>query len=247
MISVIILTHNSARTLDAALQSVSWCDERIIIDDLSDDDTVHIARKHDAVCIQRPMQGDFSAQRNFGIEQAKGDWILFVDADEIITTQLAAEIKQAVRQNVIDGYYVKRRDTMWGRTISYGETNAVRLMRLARKGAGKWERPVHEVWNVHGYTQTLKHPVLHYPHPDVRSFLSSINEYSSTNAEYLYERNVRVSWIELILYPVMKFLQNYLFRQGWRDGTAGMVIALIMSFHSFLTRAKLWLLWQKGA
>jgi len=119
-------------------------------------------------------------------------------------------------------------------------------MRLGRKGAGTWTRPVHEVWGIHGYTQTLKNPLLHFPHPNVAQFLEDINGYSSSNAEYLYERNVLVSWLTIIAYPTAKFFVNYIWRQGFRDRAPGMIIALMMSFHSFLTRAKLWHLWQKG-
>lgn len=246
MISAIVLTHNSARTLEATLQSVSWCDEIIVIDDCSTDETGIIARRYSSKFFRRALRDDFSAQRNYGIECASGEWILFVDADEIITSALKAEIQEAVKHSTIDGYYLKRQDTMWGRTLSYGETSSVRLMRLARKGAGKWVRPVHEVWDVHGYTQTLTHPILHSPHPDVRRFLVDIEDYSTTNAEYLYEQNVRVHGLMILAYPIAKFVQNYIVRQGFRDKTAGMVIALMMSFHSFLTRAKLWVLWQRG-
>lgn len=247
MISAVILTHNSAKTLENTLRSVAWCDETVIIDDMSDDETIQIARRHGARFFQRPLRDDFSAQRNFGIASCAGDWIFFVDADEIITPELAKEISTAVSDPMTDGYYLKRQDTMWGKLLSHGETSSVRLMRLARKGSGKWERPVHEIWDVHGYTKTLTHPMLHAPHPDVRQFLADIDTYSTTNAFYLYRKNVRVSGIHILAYPAAKFFVNYILRHGWKDGTPGMIVALMMSFHSFLTRSKLWLLWQKGA
>lgn len=245
MISAVILTRNSAATLEAAASSVDWCDEIVLIDDESIDDTAIIAKKHQARLFTHPLHGNFAAQRNFGLTQAKGDWVLFIDADEVVSPALVDEIKRAVKDNVRDGYYFKRLDTLWGHRLRHGETSQVRLIRLARKGAGKWVRPVHEVWQIHGYTAVLKHPLLHYPHPDVTQFLRDINEYSTANASYLYEQGVHAYWWHIVAYPVAKFFMNYLWRLGFLDGTPGMILALMMSFHSFLTRAKLWHLWQK--
>jgi len=246
MVSGVVLTHNSGPTLSRTLESLAFCDELVVIDDYSTDETEDIAKAHNARVVRYALKGDFARQRNRGLSEAKGDWILFVDADEVIDIPLASEIQKAVTSHKVDGYFFRRKDTMWGRTLRFGETENVRLMRLARKGAGSWVRPVHEVWDVHGYTETLTHPILHYPHPDVRQFLSDINDYSTTNASYLYDQGVRVSWLTILAYPSAKFFVNYIWRQGWRDGTPGAVIALMMSFHSFLTRAKLWHLWQKG-
>lgn len=245
MISAVILTHNSASTLDAAIKSVDWCDEVVIIDDESTDHTAAIAKKHHTRFLPHALRGDFATQRNFGLDAARGDWVLFVDADEVVSTALSAEIQKAIQDNIRDGYYFKRLDTVWGHTLRHGETSQVRLIRLARKGAGKWVRPVHEVWQIHGYTALLRHPLLHYPHPDVTQFLRDINEYSTANALYLYEQGVHVSWWHIVAYPGAKFFMNYFWRLGFLDGTPGAMLALMMSFHSFLTRAKLWHLWQK--
>lgn len=246
MISTVVLTHNSARTLSDTLASLVWSDELLVIDDESTDETAAIAQRFRARVVRHALVKDFATQRNFGLAQARGDWVLFVDADEVVSPALAAEIQKAIKDSVIDGYFLTRQDRLWGRVLRHGETNAVRLMRLGRRGAGKWTRPVHEVWEIHGYTKTLKVPLLHFPHPDVAQFLADINEYSSANAEYLYQRNVRVSCLAIIAYPAAKFFVNYIWRQGWRDKTPGVIIALMMSFHSFLTRAKVWHLWQKG-
>lgn len=134
---------------------------------------------------------------------------------------------------------------MWGRCLKHGETNRVRLLRLARKEAGVWRRPIHEVWQVSGKTGELKNPLLHYPHPNVAQFLEEINWYSSLNANYLFEHGVRINGGQIIAYPLAKFFLNYFWRLGCLDGTAGIVMALMMSFHSFLTRAKLWTLTHK--
>ncbi len=248
MISAVILTHNSEQTLISTLESLSWSDECIVIDDESIDKTVVIAKKYKTNIFSRRLAGDFAAQRNFGLSKAKGPWVLFVDSDEIVTKELAEEIQMAISNQPSaigrDGYYLKRIDYMWGRELRHGETANVKLLRLAKKDAGCWIRPVHEVWMVKGRTGELTSPLHHYPHSNVAQFLEDVNTYSTRNAQYLYSQKVRVHWFEIPAYPVAKFFRNYFFSLGFLDGTAGVVIALMMSFHSFLTRAKLYQAWN---
>lgn len=238
--SVVILTRNNQATIAATLRSVTFCDEILVVDDHSTDQTVGIAKKLGVKVITRTLNGDFAAQRNFGFSKAQGDWVLFVDSDEVVPEELKNEITEAVKTIDVNGFYVKRRDVLWGRTLRYGETESVRLLRLARKGKGMWLRPVHEVWKVAGPVATLETPLDHTPHPDVAHFLSDINGYSTINAKHLYDTGVRTSWWHIVIYPTAKFFQNYVLRKGFLDGTPGLIVALMMSFHSFLTRAKLW-------
>lgn len=119
----------------------------------------------------------------------------------------------------------------------------MKLLRLARKGAGKWVQPVHEQWNIQGKIGELSNPLLHYPHQNVAQFLSEINRYSSLYARHLHSRGVNEPGWHIGGKPAAKFLYNYIWLMGFRDGTAGMIVALMMSFHSFLVRAKLWQLW----
>lgn len=192
---------------------------------------------------ERRLDDDFAAQRNFGLSKARGEWVLFVDSDETVPKELVEEINRVTgRQSDIAGYYVRRRDVMWGRELKHGETANVRLLRLARKDAGKWVRPVHEVWDIKGKTETLVHPLLHSPHPDVAQFIEEINRYSTLNAKHLYDQGVRSSLLPIMLYPGLKFFVNYVWRLGFLDGTGGAIVAILMSFHSFLTRGKLYLL-----
>ena len=239
-ISAVILTHNTARTIGALLQSLRFADEILVIDDSSTDDTVRLAEKSGASVIRREVNEDFAAQRNAALSKAKGPWVLFVDADEEVTQDLAHEIRKSVERIDVNGFFLKRQDTMWGKTLRYGETENVRLMRLGRKGKGQWTRPVHEVWNITGVVGTLEYPLIHRPHPNVTEFLADINRYSTINAKYLASEKVPVFWWHMFAYPIGKFVQNYIIRQGFRDGMPGMIMAMMMSFHSFLTRAKLW-------
>lgn len=246
MITTVVLTHNSATTLADALSSVSWSDEILVIDDNSSDETLVIAKKHNARIISRAVDDDYAAQRNAGLAQAKGNWVLFLDSDETVTTELAKELQSVSRASLdVAGYYLAREDKLWGRVMRHGETSNVRLLRFARKSSGEWVRPVHEVWKVKGIVGTLTHPLLHSPHPNVAQFLDKISRYSTINAAYLYKQKTPSLGIHILAYPVAKFFVNYIGRLGFLDGTQGAIVAVMMSFHSFLTRAKLWLLYHR--
>lgn len=240
-ITAIVLTHNSQKTLPDTLASLSFCDEIIVVDDDSTDRTVTLAKKYHAHVISRTLGTDFAAQRNAGLSKATSQWALYVDADEIVPPALKREIKQAVSRQEVSGYFIPRRDVMWGKVLRYGETARVRLLRLGRVGSGMWERPVHEVWNIRGKQETLGAFLVHEPHPSLAEFLDDIARYVDINVAYMRSRNIHVPWWHIIVYPVGKFIQNYIVRQGYRDGMPGMIVALVMSLHSFLTRAGVYL------
>lgn len=241
MISAVVLTKNNQDTIARCLDSLSWCDEIVVIDDDSTDETRTIAKRHGARVIRHPLCNDFASQRNVGLERAKGEWVLFVDSDEAVPSDLRDEMQRAIQTDGYVGYMVKRQDIFFGKSLRFGETAHVRLLRLARKGSGVWKRSVHEVWDVQGSIGNLHHSLLHYPHPTIRSFIDDINRYSTLHAEELKKIGTRVSAVDIVAYPLGKFLYNYVLRQGFRDGTEGTIMAFMMSLHSFLARAKLYL------
>lgn len=246
MITAVVLAHNDEKIIEDAIQSVSWCDEILVLDDYSSDKTVEVVKKVRCRVIERHLNDDFAAHRNFALAQAKGEWVLFIDSDERISADLQKEISEVIKQNKHVGYYVRRIDYLFGRAMLHGETGNMRLLRLAKKDVGLWTRPVHEVWNVDGSVGFLSAPLLHYPHPNVAQFLDKVSRYSTLNAAYLYSQRVKPSLWKIIVYPKAKFFVNYVWSLGFLDGTAGAIVALMMSFHSFLTRAKLYLLWEKN-
>ncbi len=243
MISAIILSHNNEDSIERTLRSLTWADEIILIDDFSTDDTISRAETFTTKIYRHHLRDDFAAQRNFGLTKAAGEWVVFVDSDEVVSVELAREIQEAIKIDC-EGFYLKRLDWLFGTQLRHGETGRVKLLRLAKKNAGKWDRTVHEVWNISGMTGELSQPLCHFPHPDVAQFINDINHYSTLNARYLHSKNVPVFWWHIIAYPGAKFFIDYIWYLGFLDGTAGVVVACMMSFHSFLTRAKLWLLWH---
>ncbi len=188
---------------------------------------------------------DFAEARNRELEKAKTSWVLFVDSDEVISNGLEAEIAGAVRADQYNAYYIKRRDIFLGSELKHGETGKAQFIRLARKGYGKWVRPVHEEWVGEGKVGTLSYPLIHNAHPNITSFLDKINLYSTLDAEYRYKSGVKSSLWKIAVYPIAKFKVNYLLRVGFLDGVPGLIMAMMMSFHSYLTWTKLYLLWHK--
>ncbi len=241
MITAIVLTKNEEKNIEECLKTLKWCDEIIVIDDYSDDRTREIAQKLGAQVFKHHLKNDYAQQRNFGLEKAKGEWVLFVDADERITPELAREIEQEVKKDERYAFVFKRQDFFMGKPLKHGESSQVRLLRMAKKN-GKWERPVHEVWKTKWRTKTLKNPILHYSHPSITQFLHQINFHSTLHAKALKQGRVKFSLFRLIFNPLGKFLQNYFWHLGFLDGMPGLIMALMMSFHSFLARAKLFLL-----
>lgn len=248
MISTVVLTKNEQKNIKECLESLKWSDEIIIVDDYSKDKTREIAKTLGAKVFLHHLDNDFAQQRNFALRQAQGDWVLFIDADERISPALAAEIQSQIsnlKSKNLNGFFLKRKDWFGRRWLRYGETANVKLLRLGRKGAGEWQRQVHEVWEIKGKIGELKNPIFHYPHQTVSDFLRQINFYSTLHAEALYQDGVKSSLFRIIANPLGKFIQNWILRGGFLDGTPGLIVALMMSFHSFLARSKLYLKWKK--
>ena len=125
--------------------------------------------------------------------------------------------------------------------LRYGDLRNIKLIRLGRKDKGKWERTVHEFWNLNGKLEELKYPLLHYPHQNVAQFLEKVRQYSLMHAQALEQEGVKGRLWQIIIYPLGKFTFNYFLNLGFLDGTAGFVHAMMMSLHSFLARSQLWL------
>lgn len=244
-ITAVILTKNEEKDIADCLETLGWCDEVIVLDDNSSDKTVEIARGMKARVISNSLDGNFSSQRNYGLEKAKGEWALFVDADERVSKKLSDEILSAIKKNHFNGFFIQRADYLWGRKLLHGETGNIQLLRLGRKGSGEWIGKVHEVWEIEGQVGTLKNEMSHYPHQTVEKFLKELNSYTDIRARELFEKGEKTNIFFIIFYTKGKFFLNYIIKLGFLDGVPGLLHAMLMSFHSFLVRSKLWLLYEK--
>lgn len=239
-ITAIILTHNSADTITAAINSVKFCRHIIVIDDYSTDATTTIAARLGATVHQHALNHDFASQHNVGLRQASTDWVLFIDSDEVVPKQLAQEILFAIQSNTgIAGYCLRRQDTFLGRQLRHGETGQASFVRLGKRGAGVWRRPVHEVWEISA-PATLSTPLQHTPHPNLNIFLDKINHYSDIDSRHRFQAGQSIRPLSICIWPIGKFLYNYVFKRGFLDGFPGFIMAYMMSLHSLVTRIKLY-------
>ncbi len=245
-ISAVIIAKNEEKNIASCIKSLNFCDEVVVIDDYSKDATVKIANERGARVFQRKLNTDYAAQRNFGLQKAKGDWVFFIDADERVSSELAIETETIVKQDKYYGAYLKRDDYIWSKKLKFGETANVRLLRLGKKGKGDWVRRVHEYWNLGGKIGEMKNHLEHYPHPDLRQYIESINRYSTLHAKAKFEGGEKSSLFKVIIFPLGKLLHNWIIKLGFLDGSRGLVVALVMSLHSFLAWSKLWLFQQKN-
>jgi glycosyltransferase involved in cell wall biosynthesis len=243
-LSVVILTKNEEKNLEKLLPTLALAEEVVIVDDNSVDKTLKIAEDFGARVYKRKLDNDFAAQRNFGLEKATGNWILFLDTDEEISKELSNEITQLVSNPLIrtQGYHLKRQDFLWGKLMTGTEAGRTKLLRLIKKGKGKWARRVHEYIIAPENTSVLKNNLIHYPHTTLGEFIKDINYYSTIHAEENRNEGKKASLAKIIFYPAGKFINNWLILGGYKDGGQGFVVSLMMSLHSFLSWSKLWLM-----
>lgn len=241
MISAVVLAKNEEKNIAECLRTLRWCDEIVVIDDYSQDKTAEIAKKFSARVYKRHLNDNFAAQRNFALKKTAGVWVLFVDADERVTEALAWQIKQKTENTKLNGFYIKRLDVVWGSVVRHGEAGSVWLLRLARRDAGRWKRAVHEVWEATGEIGQLEEPLFHHPHPTLHEFTKKLDWYSTLHAKENFAEGKKSSLWKIIFYPRLKFFQGWIFQRGFLDGMPGFMLAVMMSFHSFLAWSKLWL------
>lgn len=200
------------------------------------------------ITLNTPNIQDFSIERNKLLAGVRTDWVLFVDSDEIVSLDLAKEIKSQIespKSTYYSAYRIKRLDNFLGLLLKHGETGNASFIRLAKRDWGSWQGTVHEKWVGKGLVGTLKNPLLHFPHSTLASFVDKINQYSSLAAQERYDNKISSSLAQIILYPVAKFISNYLLKLGFLDGVPGLIHSLMMSWHSFQTHTKNYLLWHQ--
>lgn len=241
-ITAIIITKNEQNNIVRALKSVNFCEFLIIIDDFSNDQTIQIAKKFGATVYSHRLNNNYAAQRNFALTKAKTLWVLFIDADEFVTPQLARLILKAIQGSKHAGYYIQRKDVFMGKSLNHGEWGSQLLLRLGKKGNGVWKRSIHEFWDIKGNTQTLDGVLMHYPHPSLNQFISSIKARAQLHSnELIKEKKDNFLEFRLITNPIGKFLRNMFIYKGILDGTYGFVFAILLSFQSFISWSQIWI------
>jgi glycosyltransferase involved in cell wall biosynthesis len=241
-LSVTIVTFNEEERLRACLESVTWADEIVVVDAESTDKTVALAREFTDRVWVRPWPG-FAVQKNFAIEQAAGDWVLSLDADEQVTPELRHRIGLVLgADGPADGYSVPRRNIFWGAWVRHGGLYPDYQLRLFRRRAGRFVGDaVHESLSVDGRVERIAEALLHHSYRGIEDFVQRSNRYSSLAAKDWIDRGRRVGMADLVLRPLGRFLSMYIMRLGFLDGWRGFVLAVLYADYVFLRMAKTWL------
>ena len=240
-VTATVITRDESANIAAALQSVSWADEIIVVDSGSTDDTVAIARGLATRVEVRDWPG-YGAQKNYAAGIASNDWILSIDADERVTPQLAAEIRELfTRTPAARGYRIPRVAWYFGRWIRSTDWYPDYQLRLYDRRAGQWtDRRVHESVELRETPGRLRHEIQHYAYRDLSHHLATIDRYTTLAAEQWLAEGRTTNGFELFFHPRLAFIRNYLLRGGITDGEPGLLVSKLNAYYVFLKLAKLW-------
>lgn len=235
-ISAIILTRNEEEKLSNCLKHLNFVDQIIIIDNGSSDNTLKIAKDFAALFIH--IQGtDFAKARTIGAQKAIGEWLLYIDADEIVSEDLAREITNSLKKDFA-AYEIRRVNYFYGQLFPVAEF----IIRLIRKSnLESWQGNLHESPNVKGKIGRLKNSLLHFTHDNLSKMVEKTNLWSEIEADNRLKLNHPqiVSW-RLFRVIFTEFFNNYIIKKSFKQGTLGFIESIYQSFSIFITYAKLW-------
>lgn len=245
-ISGIVITKNAEGIIADCLDSLSFCKEVIVIDSKSEDRTREIAEKMGAKVFEHNFQ-DFSEVRNFGLEKASGEWVIYVDSDERVTKELASTIKYKVlgiENNNFSAFRIQRKNFYFG---NHEWPYIEHLERVFRKGKLKgWYGKLHESSKVEGNIGLLDGYLLHYTHRNLTVMVNKTIEWSKIEAELRFKSgHPKMTWWRFPRVMLAAFFDSYIGQGGWKVGTVGLIESMYQSFSIFITYARLWEMQEK--
>jgi glycosyltransferase involved in cell wall biosynthesis len=247
-LSLTVITRNEAANLERCLQSVPFADEIVIVDSQSTDGTREIAHRYTDKVFDVPWEG-FGKAKQAALANATGDWILSLDADEVVDAELASEIEHAIGQNgTVVGYRLNRISNFLGRWMRHSGWYPDLVLRLGRRTSmAVTPEVVHERISVEGRIADLSGHLLHYTDPDWPHYVQKLQRYADLSAQMLHSKGRRASAWDLCLRPPYQFARMYFLHAGFLDGVPGLLLAGGSAFHVFAKYARLWELNHGGA
>jgi glycosyltransferase involved in cell wall biosynthesis len=238
-ISATIITYNEQDNLPRALGSLACCDEVVIVDSGSTDQTIELARRAGARVVERPWPG-YAQQKNFAARQAANDWILALDADETLSEDLQQELRALKQQGSrFDAYSCPRLAQYRGKWIRHSGWYPDRKVRFYDRRKARWVGDyVHESVRVEGSLGALQGNLLHYTCPTLSRHIASVNRYTTLAAQEMAALGGTVSLARLLAAPPWAFVRSYLLQRGFLDGREGFLIAAMAAFYVFAKYAK---------
>ncbi len=245
IISAIVVAKNEENMIKECLESLSFCNEIVVIDNGSNDETLEISKKMGAKVFEFKIQ-DFSKLRTFGLEKVTGEWILYVDADERVSPKLKEEIQSKVLSGKynrdVAAFRIKRKNFYFGSSKKNEWPYVEKIERLfKKKSLAGWSGKLHESPIIDGRIGETEYFLTHHTHEDLSSMVEKTLEWSKTEAELRLEANhPKMIWWRFPRVMISAFINSYIIQGGWKVGTAGLVESMYQSFSIFITYAKLW-------
>lgn len=247
MLSIIILTYNEEDVIGECLASLGdFGDEVIVIDSFSTDKTQEIAKRHKAKVVEHRLL-DFFSQRNFALDTTRGDFVYYIDADEVVTEDFKKEVKAAIlnypNTPFIGGWFIRRETYYFGKR--WGLTDQVQRL-FYKKKLLRWEGVVHETPRIEGEFGIINSPIKHFTHRNFSQMVEKTNKWSNYEAELRFRaHHPKMSFWRFVRVMMTGFFRSYIMEKGWRNGTAGFMESVYQAFSMFITYAKLWELQNK--
>jgi glycosyltransferase involved in cell wall biosynthesis len=237
-LSAVIIAKNEEKMIEECIKSLSFCDEIIVIDNNSKDRTVEIAKKYNAK-VYTDDYSDFSESRNLGLDKAEGDWILYVDADERVSKELAESIKEKINNEEFKVFKVVRKNYYFGNN-EWPHLEKLERLFLKKEFKG-WTGKLHESPVYDGKAGVLNGFLLHYTHRDLSSMVTKTNKWSDTEALLRFNSNhPKMTWWRFPRVMLTAFFDSYVRQGGWKAGVVGLIESIYQSFSIFITYVKLW-------
>jgi glycosyltransferase involved in cell wall biosynthesis len=251
-VTAVISAFNEENNIERCLKSLLFADEIIVVDNSSTDKTSEIAKKYTKqVFVQVNDPKLIDLQKNFGFEKATNEWILSIDADEEVSPELAKEIIQVLKnhkssiinhQSVV-GYWIPRKNIIFGKFIQHSGWSPDPQLRLFRKGKGRFVKAhVHEPIKLDGESAYLNEHLIHHHYKTIAEFMQkTINIYAPNEAQnYVDQRGYQFSYFDALRFPLNEFISRFFARKGYKDGFHGLMLSLLMAFYHFTIFAFLW-------
>lgn len=241
MLSGIVITKNEEQMIGDCVLSLKFCAEVIVVDTGSTDATNEIVKKHKTRVVKSTGH-DYSQFRNAGLAAAKGDWVLYVDADERVTPLLRNEIVKKIKSGVAAAYAISRQNIFLGKEMRYGGWSNDYVIRLFQKSKlRRWVRPLHEEPEYGGELGRLENKLVHISHRDLTSMLNKTLDFTTYESELMLKASHPpvVAW-RMVRVMLTEFWLRFIKLSAWRDGMEGVIDGLFQVFNSFVIYARLW-------
>lgn len=242
-VSVVVSAYNEEKKIADCLDSVKdVASEIILINNSSTDRTVEVAKKYTDKILTRQNNTMLNINKNYGFTQAKGSWILNLDADERLTPELAREIAKLREDTTIEGYFIPRKNILFGKWMQHSIWWPDYQLRLFRNGKGRFpEKHVHEYIEVTGQTEKLVNPMTHLNYESVSQFIYKLEKiYTESEVENILGKGTKLQWYDALRMPFGDFLKTYFLQKGYKDGLHGLVLSLLQAFYMEVVFAKVW-------